>query len=165
MSGQDPPDSSTSEEEEEEEEGEEETTPMKLAVVARLDLGMSPGKLAVQVGHGVHVAITKSTGEQVAAWDADGASIVVLEVQSFQDLKLLRALARKRGVRAHSVRDEGLTEVQSGAWTVLAVGPDESSRVDEVTGKLRLYGGSAEKAPDRQEGERGARCAAAEELA
>mmetsp|Transcript_103169 Transcript_103169/g.300888 ORF Transcript_103169/g.300888 Transcript_103169/m.300888 type:complete len:173 (+) Transcript_103169:62-580(+) len=137
-----------------EEEDGDDTIPMKLVVVARRDLEMSPGKLAAQVGHGVHMAMDKTKRAQLKRWDDDGAAIVVLEVPGFADLKRLKALAKQHGVRARAVEDEGLTEVRSGSWTVLAVGPDESARVDLVTGQLRLYGsGPAEASAGEASGE------------
>ena len=36
------------------------------------------------------------------------------------------------------VQDAGRTEVEPGTKTVLAIGPDLNSKIDEITGKLKL---------------------------
>mmetsp|Transcript_40403 Transcript_40403/g.65323 ORF Transcript_40403/g.65323 Transcript_40403/m.65323 type:complete len:200 (-) Transcript_40403:49-648(-) len=111
----------------------------KLAVVARSDLGLSAGKLAAQVGHAVHDAVTGASKKTLEAWEEDGSMIIVLQVDSEQALAQLEKAAQKKGVKSHDCRDEGLTEVEDDTWTALAVGPELSSKVDAVTGKLELY--------------------------
>lgn len=65
--------------------------------------------------------------------------IVVLQVDDERGLSDIRRIAKREGLRAHLVLDEGLTEVDSGAATVLAVGPAAAENVNRVTGSLRLY--------------------------
>eukprot|EP00928_Gymnodinium_smaydae_P009593 TRINITY_DN13599_c0_g1_i1.p2 TRINITY_DN13599_c0_g1~~TRINITY_DN13599_c0_g1_i1.p2 ORF type:complete len:199 (-),score=39.78 TRINITY_DN13599_c0_g1_i1:311-907(-) len=116
---------------------------LKLAVVARTDLKMSPGKLAAQVGHAVHEAVmfaVRGEGQtRLAAWEDDGAKIVVLQADGEKELRELRDSARAQAVAVASVRDAGRTEVDEDTWTVLAVGPDEETRVNGVTGNLAAY--------------------------
>mmetsp|Transcript_46838 Transcript_46838/g.130433 ORF Transcript_46838/g.130433 Transcript_46838/m.130433 type:complete len:216 (-) Transcript_46838:255-902(-) len=112
----------------------------KLAVAVRRDLAMSPGKLAAQVGHAVHEAVVSAAGRwRLAAWEDDGARILVLQVHGQTALQDLQRVAKEAGVASSPVHDAGLTEVEDGAWTTLAVGPDTSARVDLVTGRLALY--------------------------
>lgn len=117
----------------------EECEDYKLVVVARRDLGMTAGKLAVQVGHAVEDAIGACTTQAMVAWQADGSRIVVLQVDDERGLKALEAAAKRQKLLLSTVVDEGLTEVEDGVSTALAVGPDLAERVDAVTGKLRLY--------------------------
>ncbi|CAK0889159.1 unnamed protein product [Prorocentrum cordatum] len=98
----------------------------------------------------------KRKKELMRAWDDDGAMIVVLEVADAKGLAQLRAAAKKHGLATQVVEDEGRTEVEGGAWTVLAIGPHDSARVDAVTGSLALYGGpraSSERPAAAEEGE------------
>ncbi|CAE7203129.1 pth, partial [Symbiodinium sp. KB8] len=115
------------------------TMSCKLAVVARKDLGMSAGKLAAQVGHAVHDTVTECDPKKLDAWEEDGSMIVVLEANSEEELKGLEAMAKRQGLQVAPITDEGLTEVEDETWTVLAIGPDASKKVDTVTGKLSLY--------------------------
>merc|ERR550532_282178 len=101
----------------------------------------------------------------VKAWNDDGGMIVVLEVSGHDDLKRLKAQAKKQKVVVNHIEDEGLTEVKSGAWTVLAVGPDDNAKVDAITGKLPLYSGAPPEAAGRAAGRAGAGAADAEEEA
>lgn len=126
-------------------EGSEDVDACKLAVVARSDLGMTAGKLAAQVGHAVHQALGECEAARLERWEADGSRIVVLEEAGADGLRALRTRALAGGVAASEVLDEGLTEVEDGECTVLAVGPDLSVRVDEVTGLLALFRSRAEE--------------------
>mmetsp|Transcript_37792 Transcript_37792/g.70516 ORF Transcript_37792/g.70516 Transcript_37792/m.70516 type:complete len:165 (+) Transcript_37792:21-515(+) len=121
----------------------------KLAVVARGDLGMSAGKLAAQVGHAVHDAVSECLPTKLEAWEEDGSMIVVLQAESEASLEALKASASRRGLQVAPVLDEGLTEVEDETWTVLAIGPDAASKVDEVTGKLPLYRDEASALRDK----------------
>lgn len=120
-------------------------TSYKLAVVVRTDLGMTAGKLAAQVGHSVQIVMAQRTrADLLKLWEDDGGMIVVLQVASESDLRALQQRAQRDKIVTSTVIDEGLTEVDSGVWTTLAVGPDEVSRVDGITGKLQLYRSAAE---------------------
>mmetsp|Transcript_183026 Transcript_183026/g.580090 ORF Transcript_183026/g.580090 Transcript_183026/m.580090 type:complete len:207 (+) Transcript_183026:37-657(+) len=122
----------------------------KLAVVARNDLGMSPGKLAAQVAHAVHevLAEVRAEGEvgaeRLAAWEEDGAAIVVLQATSEEELQGLDLAARNQGLSTADVWDAGATEVSSGSLTALAVGPDMDSHVNAITGRLSAYRSNSE---------------------
>eukprot|EP00434_Breviolum_minutum_P030607 symbB.v1.2.027067.t1/scaffold2750.1/size124631/12 len=111
----------------------------KLAVVARRDLQMSAGKLAAQVGHAVHDAVTGCPKDKLDSWEDHGSMIVVLQADSEAELKELQSAATRLKLQNFDVQDEGLTEVEDETWTVLAIGPDASKKIDMVTGALKLY--------------------------
>eukprot|EP00913_Durusdinium_trenchii_P022560 g21191.t1 len=136
----------------------------KLAVVARKDLQMSAGKLAAQVGHAVHDAVVECPKAKLAAWEEDGSMIVVPQADSEAELKELLSSAQRLKLQTSDVQDEGprrrpsnvarialrspsgglggsapRPQVEDETWTVLAIGPDVSARVDAVTGPLGLY--------------------------
>lgn len=121
------------------EESSSDGVPYKLAVVVRPDLGMTTGKLAAQVGHAVHDAVAKCKKARLKAWEDDGSMIVVLQAEGEDGLRSLNSLARKQGVAAFMQEDEGLTEIDNGSCTALSVGPDESEKVNLVTGRLSLF--------------------------
>jgi len=120
------------------------STPYKLAVVARTDLGMTAGKLASQVGHAVHDAVRGASASKMSAWEEDGSMIVVLQVSSEANLRAVTDIARAHKIATFDVIDEGLTEVEDGELTAVAVGPDEVQQIDVVTGRLQLYTNEAE---------------------
>lgn len=91
---------------------------MRIKVLYRKNLKMSPGKLAAQ---SVHAALG------LASWYPKALSpehsVVVLEAsdKKFEEAKKQSLERSLTSTSAYVVRDKGLTEVQPGTETVLAV--------------------------------------------
>lgn len=114
----------------------------KQVIVAREDLGMSPGKLAAQVAHGslgAAEAARKKHKEWFDAWIKEGGKKVVVRASGEPELMELQAKAKELKLPCELVKDSGLTELLPGTSTVLAVGPAPSELVDKVTGELLLW--------------------------
>ncbi|MHA2601941.1 MAG: peptidyl-tRNA hydrolase Pth2 [Candidatus Thorarchaeota archaeon SMTZ1-83] len=113
----------------------------KQIIAVRTDLGMSKGKMAVQVAHG---AVSASERVRVThqhlwkAWFNEGQKKVVVKVASEEELLELRRLAVDLDVPFALIRDAGMTELPPGTTTVIAVGPGTSEKIDRVTGELKL---------------------------
>ncbi|HVL47231.1 MAG TPA: peptidyl-tRNA hydrolase Pth2 [Candidatus Thermoplasmatota archaeon] len=115
---------------------------MKLVVVARKDLKLSPGKLAAQVGHASVDCALKAQKHQpkvFQAWHAEGQKKVVVKAQGLEDLYRLKLEAERRGLTTALIADAGHTELEPGTVTVLGVGPGDARDVDAVTGACGLY--------------------------
>ncbi|MEM2870358.1 MAG: peptidyl-tRNA hydrolase Pth2 [Thermoplasmata archaeon] len=113
----------------------------KMVVVARQDLRLSAGKLAVQVAHAaVSCALQakKYSPEEFKAWYDEGQRKVVLKVPDLKALQELKLEAEAFGLVTCLVTDAGLTEVPPGTVTVLGIGPAKEKEVDRVTGSLAL---------------------------
>jgi PTH2 family peptidyl-tRNA hydrolase len=113
----------------------------KMVIVVREELGLSPGKAAVQVAHAaVMLALEgKAKGDKmVDKWLAEGQRKVALKAWSLAEMEELRKKAQSLGLRALYVEDAGLTEVPAGTKTVLGIGPSTSREIDKVTGELSL---------------------------
>lgn len=113
----------------------------KLVVVARRDLKLSPGKLAVQVAHAAVDCALKAKAEDERAfkkWKSEGQKKVVVRVDSERDLYALKELAESRGLVTSIIADAGLTEIPAGTVTVLGIGPASNAQVDSITGSLPL---------------------------
>lgn len=113
----------------------------KLVVVVRTDLKLSPGKLAVQVGHAaVSCAIQakEHAADKFHNWYREGQKKVVVKVAGLDDLVRLKEEAARKGLTAVLIQDAGLTEVPPGTTTCLGVGPGSEAQVDSVTGNLSL---------------------------
>lgn len=118
------------------------TEPMKMSLVVRTDLKMSPGKIGAQCAHAAIICYTealKKRPELAEAWINLGQSKVVLRVGSEIDIKNLSKLAYEKNLVNGIVRDAGRTEVPAGTITVIGVGPDTVAKVDEITKKLKTY--------------------------
>ena len=115
---------------------------MKMVLVVRADLGMSAGKVASQCVHaslGCYREMQRTNPAQLAAWERIGEAAVCLRCTSLSEMEEIEAAARGARLLTHAVHDAGRTEVTSGSKTVLAIGPDVVSRIDSVTGRLRLF--------------------------
>lgn len=114
----------------------------KQVIVARKDLGMSPGKLAVQVAHGSLRAAERARencSEWFEAWRGEGQKKVVVKAVSDSELGELQEMAKGLKLPCDLVQDAGLTELPPGTSTVLAIGPAPNDLVDKVTGDLPLW--------------------------
>ena len=115
----------------------------KQAIVVRVDLGMSTGKLAAQAAHASlesalkvmkHDSIFKTN--IFDSWKKEGGKKVVLRVESESALKKLEADCIKLGLKSALIKDAGLTEIPAGTLTALGIGPDDEKKVDRITGNL-----------------------------
>ena len=112
---------------------------MKQAIVARGDIGMSPGKLAAQVAHASLMAVERADDRAVSEWKRGGQKKVVLKAGNERTLFELKETAAAAGLPAAIVRDAGHTQLDPGTVTALAIGPGGDDAIDAVTGELSLY--------------------------
>ncbi|MFX1602390.1 MAG: peptidyl-tRNA hydrolase Pth2 [Promethearchaeota archaeon] len=113
----------------------------KQVIAVRTDLGMSKGKIAVQVAHGSVSASerVRVTHQHVwKAWFSEGQKKVAVKVASEDELLEMRRMAVDLGIPFALVRDAGMTELPPGTTTVIAVGPARAELIDKVTGDLKL---------------------------
>ncbi|KAK1809390.1 hypothetical protein LTR12_016247 [Friedmanniomyces endolithicus] len=115
----------------------------KLVLVVRTDLGMGKGKIAAQCGHATlacYKTLVRANPSHpvLRQWERLGQAKVALKVDSEEDMLMLQAQAISLGLCAHVIHDAGRTQIASGSATVLGIGPAPKSKVDEVTGHLRL---------------------------
>jgi peptidyl-tRNA hydrolase, PTH2 family len=120
------------------------TDEIVMYLIARQDLGMSPGKLAAQVGHGVQLAMraaercSPEMAAQLRRWEASSYAKIVLGVPDLPALDVVAGEVWKAGFEFVRVVDEGRTEI-ARATTCIALVPMPKSRAAPVVGKLRLY--------------------------
>lgn len=110
----------------------------KQCIIARDDLKLSKGKLAVQVAHAAVSAYELADKEVREAWKKEGQKKVVLKVEKLQDLFELKETAEKHGLPAILIKDAGLTLLPPDTITVLGIGPAEAEKLDKITGHLKL---------------------------
>jgi len=113
----------------------------KQVIVVRTDLGMSRGKIAVQVAHASVTASEEVRTKNRSWWNTwvdEGQCKVAVKVKSEGTLFDLEQKAKRLGLETAIVQDRGLTEVPPGTVTCLGIGPGPSETVDKVTGTLPL---------------------------
>ncbi len=113
----------------------------KQVIAVRTDLGMSRGKMAVQVAHGAISAAEKARVSHQDVWRAwlrEGQKKVAVKVASEEEIMELRRIAITQSLPFAVIRDAGMTELPPGTITVIGIGPAKSEDVDKVTGDLKL---------------------------
>ncbi|KAF3766501.1 hypothetical protein M406DRAFT_89282 [Cryphonectria parasitica EP155] len=122
----------------------------KLVLVVRTDLGMTKGKIAAQCSHATLACYktlsrdARRLGPQSAAarllsrWERHGQAKVALQVKTQDEMMTLMGTAQSLGITAEVIQDAGRTQIDPGSLTVLGVGPAPKSKVDQVTGGLKL---------------------------
>ncbi len=110
---------------------------MKQVILLRTDLGMSVGKCCAQAAHASVQATLATSLKKRTAWEKEGMKKVVLQVSTEQDLLLYAGKAKKQKIVAVVISDGGLTEVKPGTKTAAALGPDDDSVLDAITGHLK----------------------------
>ena len=109
----------------------------------RADNAFATGKIAAQCSHATlacYKALLRADPSHpiLKRWESLGQAKVALKVDSEEEMLMLQAQAMSLGMCAQVIHDAGRTQIASGSATVLGIGPAPKSKVDEVTGKLKL---------------------------
>ena len=134
----------------------------KQVIVVRKDLKMRTGKA---ISQGAHASLAILTNNLIGypfvwykfpfklirflrlfffhrafrVWHTGRFTKICVYVNSEQELKDIYNKAKANGLLCSLITDAGLTEFGGiPTLTVSAIGPDESSKIDEITGKLPL---------------------------
>ena len=126
------------------------TTSIKQVIVMRHDLKMRRGKQIAQGAHASMAFLTRrlqssssicmddfSPHEQ--AWISGSFAKVCVRCNSEDDLMAVHDKATEMGLEVHLITDSGRTEFHGQPTrTCLAIGPDDATKIDQVTGHLEL---------------------------
>jgi PTH2 family peptidyl-tRNA hydrolase len=114
----------------------------KLVIVVRTDLGLTKGKMAVQVAHAsVNCAVRSLTKSRKVydEWYRSGQKKIVAKLATERELLELKSMAEAKGLITSLVTDAGLTQVPPGTTTCLGIGPADAKAIDPLTGDLGLF--------------------------
>ena len=103
---------------------------------------MSPGKIAAQCSHatlGAYRQTSESDPILLNTWELAGEAVIVLGVDSEDQMRSFVEKGQSAGLKTHIVHDAGRTEVAPSTATVAAIGPALASKIDAVTGHLSLF--------------------------
>ena len=112
-------------------------TGYKQAILLRDDIGMSRGKMVAQGAHASLKAYRKVGNEDRKSWEDTGEKKIVRQADKEEIVKRFQT-AKSEGIPAALVKDAGHTEVDPGTVTAACIGPAEESRIDSITGDLKL---------------------------
>ena len=119
-------------------------------IVMRHDLKMRRGK---QIAQGAHASMSficrhlqeagsvslEDFTDAQRAWLTGACAKVCCRVDSEEELLEIHDKALENGLEVHLITDSGKTEFHGEPTnTCLAIGPDDSEKIDEITGHLQL---------------------------
>ena len=110
----------------------------KQVIVVRKDLKIGKGKLAVHVAHASLEAYELVNKKVKEKWKKEGAKKVVLKVKNLEKLLEVYEKAKRENLPVVLIRDAGKTQLKEGVITCIAIGPAEETKIDKITGKLKL---------------------------
>ena len=113
---------------------------LKMVIVVNSSIKMGCGKMAAQVAHAAVECsfIAHRLNEKMFnKWMKEGQKKVVLKA-SQEEIIEIEKKARKIGIIVATIKDAGLTQLEPGTLTAMAMGPDEEEKLDELTGHLPL---------------------------
>lgn len=111
------------------------------------EMGMRRGKEIAQACHASISFITRRMQNAKSApklkeveqkWIDHGFAKICVRVDSERELLEVFQKAKSAGLEAHLVIDSGKTEFKEPTKTCIAIGPDYSSKIDPITGHLKL---------------------------
>lgn len=113
---------------------------MKQVIVVRKDLNMRKGKMIAQGAHASLMAYRVSAFVVTDRWiDAHAQAKICVGCGSEEELNEIQAAALAAGLVCKVVIDHGRTEFHGRPTpTALCIGPDDSTKIDAVTGHLGL---------------------------
>jgi PTH2 family peptidyl-tRNA hydrolase len=110
---------------------------MKQVIVVNKDLKMGKGKICAQVAHASLESFLNATIQDREKWLYEGAKKIVLKASL--DIILEKAKkADQLSLPFAIITDAGLTQVEKGSITALAIGPAEDAIIDAITSDLKL---------------------------
>jgi PTH2 family peptidyl-tRNA hydrolase len=120
-------------------------TKTKQVIVIRKDLNMRKGKMVAQGSHASMAFLTRrlQKNEPITEiqkeWLDNSFAKICVSVDSEQELLEIEQKAKEMGVECHLITDNGLTEFKNiPTKTCLALGPDKSEILDQISGELKL---------------------------
>ncbi len=111
---------------------------MKQVIILRKDLNMRKGKMIAQGAHASLGALDTVDIEIHIVWKKFGMKKIVVSVDSEEELNELYEKAGVKSIPAYRVHDYGLTELEPGTITALALGPWDDDELNKLTGELKL---------------------------
>jgi PTH2 family peptidyl-tRNA hydrolase len=113
-----------------------------MVLIIRKDLGMRIGKVTAQCVHAAIGACNQTlTDEQTVKWMKNGyhRTAISLKVYSEEEFDQIEQKAQEAGLNVYVQVDAGLTCVEPGSRTVMAIGPHSNEELAPVTKGLKLY--------------------------
>ena len=118
------------------------SNPPTMVFLCRVDLQLSPGKLAVQCAHAAVGSLQqakKTHSRMVQRWNDSASRKICLAVDDEDELKYYLEQVQEASLPFALIKDAGLTEVAPGTTTVLGVRPGPRQTMDAIFQSLKIY--------------------------
>lgn len=96
---------------------------------------MDMGQFVAQV---LQETVQQALGEDGCVWINGTFDKVVCAVETDEELQEIHQKAKDAGLTVHMITDAGKTEFSEPTRTCLAIGPHDESKIDPITGHLKL---------------------------
>ena len=110
----------------------------KQAILVRVDLKLTKGKMSAQASHASVEAVLRSSKEIVKKWRLEGMKKIILKVADKTELLRYKRKAEDYNLINSLITDAGKTHIAPGTMTCLGIGPCTEEELDKVTGELKL---------------------------
>ena len=110
----------------------------KQVIIVRKDLGMRCGKMCGQVAHGSIFSMIISDQNIMNKWINEGMRKIILKTHSLDELQNLKQILEENNIKSEFVNDFGLTQIENGTTTVLAIEILKSEIIDEYIKDFKL---------------------------
>ncbi|MCX8199883.1 MAG: peptidyl-tRNA hydrolase Pth2 [Candidatus Micrarchaeota archaeon] len=113
---------------------------IKQVIIVRSDLQMGKGKAVAQACHAAiraFEAACELTPRIVSGWKMQGEKKIVVKAP-LAEMQGIFSRAKRAGLPCALIQDAGLTQLEPGTVTAMAIGPAKSSEVDALTKHLKL---------------------------
>ncbi len=111
---------------------------MKQVILVRTDIKMSVGKKIAQACHASAGAAMEADDNVLSSWNMAGSKKIALKVSGENTIVDLYHRAKKMRLPCFLVADAGLTQLDAGTITALAIGPAADEKIDKITGGIKL---------------------------
>lgn len=101
---------------------------------------MSKGKMISQAAHASLNSALKVKKKKLGIfkqWKKEGQKKVIL-MGDLETIEEIKEKAESKKIMASLIKDRGLTELQPGTKTALALGPDQEGVINKLTSSLPL---------------------------
>jgi PTH2 family peptidyl-tRNA hydrolase len=113
----------------------------KQVILIRTDLKMGTGKKCAQ---SCHASVSASDLVRIQnknawkTWKNTGQKKVVVKLKDMEEMIEIIKKLESNKILYFIVKDAGLTQLAPGTTTAIGIGPIESSKIDKITGDLKL---------------------------
>lgn len=114
---------------------------MKQIIILRKDLKMGKGKLVAQGAHASVAAACEAKDknpEWFEKWIEEGFPKIALRAENLEELLEAYTSAIDANLPVAIIEDFGLTQLEPGTVTAIAIGPAPAEKVDKIGKKFKL---------------------------